>query len=245
VFPIRDINPTRIHPVVTLTIIAINVAVFFGLQQRPTPQEQTRFVYEHAVIACEVVTGHPLSLDEAQTGVCQETPGTPIFPDKNVLLAVFVSMFLHGSVLHLAGNMWFLWIFGNNVEEAYGRIGYAALYLAAGIVGTVWFILSEPGSTAPLIGASGAIAGILGAYAVLFPTNSVLTLVIIFFVPIPAIVFLVIWFLSQFGVADAGVAWQAHVGGFLFGAIITAMVRRRLLERLRRIHGQPAPSIIG
>ncbi len=240
-FPIRDINPTRVRPVVTWAIILANVFVFFALQRPGDPDAGAEFVYRNAVIACEVVTGQPLTLAEIESGICTDAPGRPVFPDKNILLAAFATMFLHASVFHLLGNMWFLWIFGNNVEEAFGRLGYLAIYLGSGLAGTLAFVLANPTSTVPLIGASGAIAGILGAYAVLFPTHDVLTLVVVFFVPIPAIVFLGIWFLSQFGLADPGVAWQAHVGGFVFGALIAAMMRRRLLARIAAIHAAPGP----
>ncbi len=240
-FPLRDVNPTRVRPVVTVLLIVVNTFVFFGLLAPRPPEEVERFVYANAVIACELVTGEPLSPTEIRSGICSDRPEPAAFPHKSLLLSAFVSMFLHASVLHLAGNMWFLWIFGNNVEEAYGRLGFLGMYLAAGLVGTLAFVLANPSSTVPLVGASGAIAGVLGAYAVLFPNHQVLTLVVVFFVPIPAIVFLVIWFLSQFGVADPGVAWQAHVGGFLAGMGITALLRRHLVARLAAIHRPRLP----
>jgi len=236
VLPLRDINPTRITPVLTLLLIAANVLVFFLLQHPTDPEEQARFTYEHAVIACEVVTGAPLTVTEIRRGVCSTRPGRPVFPDKNVYAAAIVSLFLHGSVLHLLANMWFLWIFGNNVEEAFGRLGYALLYLLAGVTATAAFVAAQPASTFPLVGASGAIAGVLGAYAVLFPRAQVLTLLFVFFVPIPAIVFLVLWFVSQFSMPDPSVAWQAHVAGFLFGAAVAGVFRAPLRARLARIH---------
>jgi membrane associated rhomboid family serine protease len=165
--------------------------------------------------------------------------GMPVFPAKNVYLAAFTSMFLHGGILHLLGNMWFLWIFGNNVEEAFGRFGYLALYLVAGLAATGGFVVGNGESTIPLVGASGAIAGVLGAYAVLFPQHRVLSLMFVVFLPVPSMVFLAIWFFSQFAVPDPTVAWEAHVVGFLFGMAVAAFLRGPLLGRLARVHTSP------
>jgi membrane associated rhomboid family serine protease len=236
VIPLRDLNPTRIRPVVTLALIAVNVIVWIAFQQHDTAQEEIDFLYERAVIACEVTTGDPLTAAEANSGRCVSDDGPGDFADKNVYLAALTSLFLHGGVIHLFGNMWFLWVFGNNVEEAYGRIAYLALYLAAGLAATLGFIVFNAEDTTPLVGASGAVAGVLGSYAVLFPRHQVLSLVFVFFVPIPAMVFLAFWFFSQFAFNQPGVAWQAHVAGFIVGLGITALLRTPLTRRLRKIH---------
>ena len=234
--PLRDLNPTRVRPVVTLALIAINVIVWIAFQQYDSAQEETEFLYERAVIACEVTTGSPLTAAEANRGRCASGDGPGFFADKNVYLAAFTSLFLHAGAIHLFGNMWFLWVFGNNVEEAYGRVAYLVLYLAAGLAATAGFIVFNPDDTTPLIGASGAIAGVLGSYAVLFPRHQVLALVFVFFVPIPAMFFLAFWFFSQFAFNQPGVAWQAHVAGFIIGLGVTAVLRAPLTRRLRRIH---------
>ncbi len=234
-FPIRDLNPSYLTPVITLVLIAANVLVFFGLQ--PTsPREGMTFSLRHAAIACELTTREPLSLPELRSGECSSSAGAPIFPQKQLALSVLVSLFLHGNLVHLAGNMWFLWIFGNNVEEAFGHFGYALLYLAGGVAATVAFVAANPATTEPLVGASGAIAAVLGAYLVLFPRRLVLSLVFVVLVPVPAALFLGLWFLGQFAVADAGVAWEAHVGGFVVGAVIAVGLRQLLLDRVRRSH---------
>jgi len=240
--PIRDLNPTRVFPLVTILLIAANLAAFFLWQPSDDPNRETEFLYENAAISCELTTGDALTATEIRTGVCDEhDAGVPAeFPNKDIWLAGLISMFLHGSVIHILGNMWFLWIFGNNVEEAYGSLGYLAMYLASGIVATAAFVLANPTSTDPLIGASGAIAGVLGAYLVLYPTHRVLTLLLIFFVPVPAVLFLGIWFLSQFGLQDASVAWQAHVGGFAFGLLLTLPLRTVLLRRVATLHSTMA-----
>ena len=145
-------------------------------------------------------------------------------------------MFLHGGLFHVLSNMWFLFIFGNNVEEAFGPLSYLLLYLVAGILATIGFALSNPESAVPLVGASGAVAGVLGAYAVLFPRHQILTLFGFFFVPVSALFFLGFWFFGQFFVGDVSVAWEAHVVGFVAGALIAAVLRRPLLRRVKALH---------
>ncbi|MGH8915242.1 MAG: rhomboid family intramembrane serine protease [Acidimicrobiia bacterium] len=234
--PIRDLNPTRVTPVVTLILIAANVLVFFLIQGRGTTEDQEAFVYERAAIACEITTGAPLGVDEILADRCLPGAQAPIFPDKNVFVALLTSMFLHGGTAHVLFNMWFLWIFGNNVEDAFGHIGYLLLYLLGGLAATAAFILMNPESTVPLVGASGAIAVAMGSYAVLFPGHKVLSFVGWFLLPVPAILFLVIWFVAQFAVGEGGVAWEAHVGGFVFGAVVTLLLRSRLLRRVGALH---------
>ncbi len=232
--PIRDINPTVTKPLVTLTLIAINVIVFLLVQPHDSTAEIDSFAYEYAAIPCELRTNDPLDAAEVRSGVCEEADlGAAVFADKNVPLSVLSSMFLHGDVLHIAFNMWSLWIFGNNVEEAFGRAGYLGMYLAGGILATLGYAALNADSTLPLVGASGAIAAVMGAYLVLFPTHRILSLVFIFFVPIPAIVLIGIWLVGQFGIdPSSNVAWEAHVAGFLFGALIALVLRVPLLRRL-------------
>ncbi|MGI9648123.1 MAG: rhomboid family intramembrane serine protease [Acidimicrobiia bacterium] len=238
--PIRDINPTAIRPVVTLALIAVNVFVFFLVQPQDSSEELDRFAYEYAAIPCELRTQDPLDTEEISTGECSEADrGREVFPDKMVLLSVLSSMFLHGGVLHIAFNMWSLWIFGNNVEEAFGTVGYLALYLAGGIAATLGYAALNPDSTIPLVGASGAIAAVMGAYLVLFPTHRILSLFGFFFIPVPAVVFMGIWFVGQFGIdPTSNVAWEAHVAGFAFGVVVALLLRGVLLRRLE-VHRTP------
>jgi membrane associated rhomboid family serine protease len=240
VLPLYDDNPTGRVPYLTILFIALNVVVFAFVQPRGGEAE-VEFTYRYAVIPCELDQGSPLSQGEAFTGECglgrEDEPGSTIesvevAPGKNVWLAVIWSMFLHGSWLHLLGNVWFLWVFGNNIEERFGRAGFVAFYLASGIVATLAHVLVDTGSTIPLIGASGAVAGVMGAYIVLFPRARVLTwwpMFLILVVYIPAVIVLGLWFLMQFATdPNSGVAWQAHVGGFLFGAAVAWALRSRL-----------------
>lgn len=235
-FPLRDLNPTKVAPILTITLIAINIAVFFLWQPRDDVAAETEFLYENAAIACELTTGDPLTEDEIVLDQCEDGSATPAFPEKSVWLAVVVSMFLHGGIGHLLSNMWFLWIFGNNVEEAYGIGGYLLMYLVAGVAATAAFVYANPDSTVPLVGASGAIAGVLGAYLVLFPTHRVLTIFFFIFVQVPAGAYLALWFLLQFAYQEPGVAWEAHVGGFIVGVLLTLPLRSVLLARVRRLH---------
>jgi membrane associated rhomboid family serine protease len=244
VIPLKDYNPTRRFPVITLVLIAINIGVYFFVQ-RPYDKStsQAAFSYQVAAIPCEVVHGRPLTRDEVvQTlqanddTACESRPAPgdpPVFPNKAVFLALLYSMFLHGGLFHLGGNMLFLWIFGNNIEDRMGVPGYIGFYLLAGLVASAAHILVQPDSTVPVVGASGAIAGVMGAYVVLFPNVKIRSLILLIVIPlfrdISAKWWLGFWFLTQFFTnPDAGVAWVAHVGGFLFGALVALLLRDRL-----------------
>jgi membrane associated rhomboid family serine protease len=244
VLPLRDLNPTRRVPVVTLLIIAVNVFVYFAVQPHDSERESDRFVYDHAVIPCEVVHSHPLTQKQIAVGSCAGTdrdvvvqtdqgivrvPDEPLAAHKNVYLAVIVSMFLHANLLHLFGNMLFLWVFGNNVEDHLRPLGYALFYFTAGIVATLAFVAFNASSVSPLVGASGAIAGVMGAYLIWFPRARILSVVLpLFFLPfyLPAAAVLVIWFVMQFFTdPNNGVAWVAHLSGFAFGALVALALR--------------------
>ena len=244
--PLRDENPTQRRAWMTLVLIGACVYVYFGIQQSQStnvydPQtqqiEETRFSLEHAAIPFEVTHGRPLSRREVAAEFGPEAPAlvcaapgaavvatTPACePHKNVYLAILFSMFLHGSLLHLGGNMLFLWVFGNNIEDARGPWRYLLFYLAAGLVAMAAHVALDPSSTVPVIGASGAIAGVMGAYLVLYPDAPILTAIILVFIPlirrISAKWLLGFWFVSQFLLTQPGVAWAAHVGGFVFGVL--------------------------
>lgn len=230
--PIRDVNPTRITPWVTLLLIAASTVVFFVFQNQETGDEQAEFLYRRAAISCEIRTGQPLTTFEINNATCEAGRDQPVFPEKQPWVAILASMFLHGGIGHLLFNMWSLWIFGNNVEEAFGHLRYLLLYLVGGVVATLAFVAVNPDSTVPLVGASGAIAAALGAYAVLFPAHRILTLLGWFLIPLPAIIFLAFWFFAQFGLGGTNTAWEAHVGGFLFGLVVALVFRRSLLRRV-------------
>jgi len=222
VLPLHDNVPTRRTPVVTIGLIAANFAVWFWELQRPEA-----VVDNYAYYPCSV------------QGPCLDAAAQHHLPAWE---GAFSSMFLHASWLHILGNMLFLWIFGNNVEDALGRFRYLLWYLAAGLAATATqtfvtlHFAPQADASVPNLGASGAIAGVLGGYLLLLPTASVLTLVGIFVVPLPAFLFLGIWFIFQlweggFAITHpaegGGVAFFAHVGGFVFGAATVYLVAKR------------------
>lgn len=218
--PLRDNAPRRSFPVVTLLLIAANTLVFL-MQVTMSHYQLDSFVHQNGVI--------PFRMTQFVNGRV---------PIDAAIEPLFTSMFLHGGWLHLIGNMWFLWIFGDNVEDAFGHFSYLVFYLLAGMTASFVQIAASPLSRIPTIGASGAIAGVMGAYLILFPRARVLTLVpfILFFtIEIPALVMLIYWFVIQFfsGVASlgsahttGGVAFWAHVGGFIAGMLLTSVFRR-------------------
>lgn len=240
--PFRDDNPTRTVPIITIAIIAVNVAVF--LYQSILPDAcQLAFVYTHAAIPA-VLLGQASLTEVLPHGLlaAAHAYSIPIQPLQPIWLTIFTSMFLHGGFLHLGGNMLYLWIFGNNVEDLLGPARYIAFYFLCGLVAAAAQIVFSIGSPMPMIGASGAIAGVLGVYYIRFPQARVQCLVFLFFLVtviwLPAGLVLLLWFLLQvlnsLGVighsAQGGVAVFAHVGGFIAG---WALIRR--FEPPRRI----------
>ena len=215
--PLRDENPTRRFPIVTILLIAANAAIF--LYQAFSPLGLAHFVQRMGLIPFEI--SHFQSAAE----------GARLSPPLTLLSA----MFLHGSLFHLAGNMLFLWIFGNNVEDFLGPLRFGLFYLISGLGASFFQVVLSPNSRVPMIGASGAIAGVLGAYFLLYPGARVLTLVFLWIIPIPAAFVLGLWFVLQVlnvGMGG-GVAWFAHIGGFLVGlALVKPLAgRRRRLAR--------------
>jgi membrane associated rhomboid family serine protease len=211
--PLKDLNPRRTYPVVNTLLILSNVIVFLYELTLP-PRQQQIFELANATIPNHIrlaLNGHG-SLEAA-------------------FLPLFTSMFMHSGFLHIAGNMLFLWIFGDNVEDYFGHFPYLLFYLVCGIGSGLTHILFNLHSSLPALGASGAISGVMGAYIILYPRARVLTLVFIFFIPIPAFIILGYWFFLQFvagvstvgAVATGGVAWWAHIGGFLMGMVITGL----------------------
>jgi membrane associated rhomboid family serine protease len=233
--PLKDENPTTRTPFITVIIIVACIAVYFGPQQGLTDEAQAlEFNLEYAAIPCELSTGESLSAAEVRAtffdgdfNACQDGESSPeFFPDKIVYLGALTSIFLHGGLLHLLGNMWSLWIFGNNIEDRLGHTRYVLFYLAGGVVALTAHFMAQPSSTIPVVGASGAIAAIMGAYLIWFPNAPIRTLILYFVQHISAKWFLGIWFVMQFFTgSDSGVAWVAHVGGFVFGVVIALIVR--------------------
>ncbi len=221
----------------TLVLIAASLAVFFGVQvPSSTPTED---LYDRATIPCEVVTGEPLDTVELSSGRCLADSEAPqLFPNKSIPMSLLWSLFLHGGLVHLLANMWSLWIFGNNVEDAFGRVPYVGFYLLSGLVASGAHVVLNPNSVVPIVGASGAIAGVMGAYLVLFPRARVTTWVVYLPIAVPAWIFLAVWLASQFLISaeTTNVAWEAHIAGFVFGLLAATLLRPWLIRRLRSHH---------
>jgi membrane associated rhomboid family serine protease len=225
-FPIRDTIRSRSVPVVNYALIAANILIFLfesALSQRG---------FQALLVSFGLI------------------PANFALTSAHSLLTIFTSMFLHGSWFHVLSNMWFLFIFGDNVEDRMGSVRYLAFYLLSGVAAALVYVFIDPSLTDPTVGASGAIAGVLGGYFYLFPRARVLTFVPLFILPwfieVPAVIFLGLWFVLQVfsglmvsSVTMGGIAWWAHIGGFVFGYIVVRFFVRR--PRVTVIHHQGDP----
>jgi membrane associated rhomboid family serine protease len=221
--PLRDDNPTRTVSFITFLLIALNGLAFYFELSLPTPARREAFFADFALV--------PAAVTHA--------------PSPETYRSVFTSMFLHGSWLHLLGNMLFLWIFGNNIEDSVGHFKYVFFYLACGIAAAATQVAIAPDSKVPMIGASGAISGVLGAYLLLFPRARVLVLIPIWifirFIYVPAWLMLILWFGLQLlsgtatlgRVQGGGVAFWAHIGGFVAGMILVPLFKKRGVRLFR------------
>ena len=215
--PIRDNQPSSSLPVVTYILMGMNLMVFL-LQMQISPGNEV-FFYSYGLVPAKY-TVHEMSRH---------------FSIANHVFSIFTYMFLHGGFLHFLGNMWFLYIFGDNVEEYFGSLRFAGFYLLCGVISGVFHLFLNPVSMVPTIGASGAIAGVMGAYFLLYPKARILTvipiIIIPWFVEIPAFIFLGFWFLIQFfnaagSGAGSGIAWWAHIGGFIAGMVLVKIIKK-------------------
>ena len=226
--PIRDTIPSRHYPVINSVIIVTNI--FFFMVEMSQGEALNRFIYIYGLVP-------------ARYSVLQLASHFTFFQQ---IFSLVSFMFLHGNFWHLAGNMWFLYIFGDNVEDRVGHLRYLFFYLLCGISSGVAHLFFNLDSTVPTIGASGAIAGVMGAYFILYPKARIVTLIPIIFIPyfveLPAAIFLGIWLFIQFisatltNVNAGGIAWWAHIGGFIFGALF--------LRIFLLIPGQGIPRVI-
>lgn len=216
--PLKDENPTRRFPFVTVFIITANITVF--LYQYFSPNGISYYIKYMSLIPYEIThfVSSPFRI-------------SPI-------LSLFTSLFMHGDFFHIAGNILYLWIFGNNVEDFLGPIKFTIFYIFSGLFASFVHIIFHPNSTIPLVGASGAISGTLGAYLLLYPHARIHTLVFLFFIVriimLPAYFFLIFWiFMQVINVGVGGVAWFAHIGGFLFGLLFISSFTKK--KRIRFI----------
>jgi len=250
-FPFIDTAPRARRPIVVLTLIALNTAVFLWMLTL-SPRALNVVLIEYALIPARYT--YPLL-------------ARAVGLNPNDYWPLLTDAFLHGGWLHIIFNMWFLWIFGPAMEARFGRFWFVVLYLGGAIAASAVHVVTHPDSTDPVLGASGAIAAVIAAYAMIYPTERVITIVpIVFiplFIPVPAILFALIWFVlqvwqgtSDFGQPDmaASVAWWAHIGGFIFGGLFAAMARLWLAgtqmrvtrwedTRDRRMRGRRVPDV--
>jgi membrane associated rhomboid family serine protease len=236
--PLKDNVPTRHLPILTLALIVANLAIFVWAQHAPAERLPTTLgvplrvsgftavTAEFGFVPCEVQDRCPHGDDTILLGYDNGRPVYARVHHVPVLASVVTAMFMHGSWEHVLGNMLFLWIFGNNIEDRLGRRRFLVFYLLGGLTAALLQFLSGPGSDVPNIGASGAIAAVLGGYLILYPRAAVITYIPpIFFFPLPAVLFLIGWIVLQIyavgyvqvGSAGGGVAYYAHIGGFVFG----------------------------
>lgn len=250
--PIKDDIPTRRFPVLTLAIVVICCAVYFLFEHGlwglgATGNDR---VLEYGAIPYEITHPGKECAEAAGQIVC----GDPAPNQAPWWVTIFSSMFMHGSLLHLGGNMLFLWIFGNNIEDSMSEVRFVAFYLLGGLVAMGAQVLADPNAAVPTVGASGAIAAVLGGYALLYPRARVITVVfiIIFFtiIELPALLVLGLWILTQLwlGASDlgsqtagggGGVAYFAHIGGFVFGLIAIRLFANRVQDDYEKAHRLP------
>lgn len=226
--PLRDLNPTRTVPLLTILLIAANILVF--VVDMMTGQRQE--------LAVETARGiiHTSQMVGGLTSQYALVPAQVTSGGNGAWGTIFSSMFLHGNLFHLGSNMLFLWIFGNNVEDALGKVRFVLFYAACGLAAGLAQIASAPASTIPMVGASGAVAGVMGAYLVLYPNARVITLIPLFFffttIEVPAYLIIGYWFLLQIASANwfsngdlqGGVAYFAHIGGFAAGVLLLGLL---------------------
>jgi membrane associated rhomboid family serine protease len=249
VFPYHDENETQRTPFVTMVLIAINVLAWLTVQGAGSELPLAASVCNLGLIPAELTQALPpgSQFPMGDRIICITDPGRQA-------INLVTSMFMHGSWMHLLGNMWFLWLFGNNIEDAMTRPRFVVFYLCCGLAAALLQVISDPTSIVPMVGASGAISGVMGAYLILFPHVRVFTVVPLLFlfttVALPAWVMLIYWALLQVlsGVTSigaqqtGGVAVWAHIGGFIAGlALITVFQRRRNVEAHRAHHWSPTP----
>lgn len=246
-FPLSDDNPRLGWPYVTVLLIALNCLAWVFLQAMGAERPMANALCQFGLIPADLlgIAPHGTRIQVGQTLYCV-IDGMPGW------LSLFTSMFLHGGWLHIIGNMWFLWVFGDNVEDAMGPFRFLAFYLLSGTGAAAAQILSDPSSTVPMVGASGAIGGVMGAYARLYPHAKVNTLIVLGIfvtrIQVPALVMLGYWFLLQvlgglpaLGSREGGIAFWAHIGGFATGLALSFLMtnaeRVRRQQRLRALRG--------
>ena len=224
VIPISDINPARNTPVISRIFMFATVGVFILIQPK-NQIELFNFFYQYSAIPCELINFSPISESQFYNNDCFNNQSSSIFPEKNLLLSVISANFFHANFIHILGNLWSFWIFGNNVEDKLGKFRFVIFLIFIGIISISVHTYLNQDSLIPIVGASGIVSGLMGAYVFMFPNARLLVLVpfgFLFPTTIKAKFFMVFWFLSQIliSISDQNISWEAHVGGFVFGYLL-------------------------
>lgn len=229
--PISDINPAENTPYITRFFIFFTIAVYILLQPKNSA-DLFNFFYEFSAIPCEIQKGVPLSANQFYSNDCMATIDNVIFANKNLMLSLLTANFLHANLLHLVGNLWSFWIFGNNIEDKLGKLKFTIFLMVAagGSIGT--HIILNYSDLNPIVGASGIVSALMGAYLYRFPNAKLLVLVpfgIIFPTTIKAKYFMAFWFASQviISLQNNNISWEAHIGGFFVGYLTMRLINNR------------------
>ncbi len=227
--PISDINPAKNIPIISRVFILFS-SLFFILFQPKNNIELINYFYKFAAIPCEVMNNLPIAANQFYNNNCNLNPDILIFPEKNIFFSIFVSLFLHANFLHILGNLWSFWIFGNNVEDKLGKVRFILFLTISGFISVISHSFLNPLNINPIVGSSGIVSALMGAYLYLFPNARLLVLVpfgVFFPTTIKAKFFMIFWLLSQFIIAiqSNNISWEAHISGFIFGYFLLRILR--------------------
>ena len=227
--PISDINPANNIPIVSRLFLVFSTFIFILIQPKDDI-ELINYFYKYAAIPCEVMNNSPLAANQFYNNTCNLNPDIFIFPEKNILLSIFISLFLHANFLHIIGNLWSFWIFGNNVEDKLGKFRFILFLIISGFVSVLGHSFLNSLNINPIVGSSGIVSALMGAYLYLFPNAKLLVLVpfgVFFPTTIKAKFFMIFWLISQFIIAiqSNNISWEAHLSGFIFGYFLLKILR--------------------
>ena len=222
--PISDINPAENIPIISRIFIITTALIFLFLIPKDNV-EQFTFFYQYAAIPCEIFNNSPLSMSQFYSNNCLTDPDVLIFETKNITFSLFFSLFLHANFLHVLGNLWSFWIFGNNIEDKLGKFRFCIFLFVTGSLSILSHVLLNAYNINPIVGSSGIVSALMGAYLYLFPNARLLVLVpfgVFFPTTLKAKYFMLFWLISQLFIAvqSNNISWEAHIGGFIFGYLL-------------------------
>ena len=225
--PISDANPSNNSPVITRIIIFICIFIYLFIQPNDN-SSLNAFYYQYAAIPCELMRFSPITEAQYYFANCLQDNSPIIFKNKSVMASIFISPLLHSSFLHILGNLWSLWIFGDNVEDKFGKIRIIYFIIFSSVISILGHVILNPISTVPIVGISGVVAAVMGAYYYLFPNARILVLVpfgFIFPTTIKARTFMIFWIFSQLllTLQNTNISWEAHLVGFVIGYALTRL----------------------